>query len=308
MSILTIRDHKIMVKSGKLIAISLLILAFGLLSPRANAQVLYGSIVGTVTDPTGATIPRAAVKATNPQTGESRDVVSDEERRFTIGNVLPGIYELHVSAAGFRAVTTTNVSATINTVTRVDIQMQVGPQSQEVTVTGAASELQTDKTDTHVELGSHEIGKLSLPNYRNFQSLLNLVPGATPAVFTNSITDVPQRSLSTNINGTNRNNNNTRVDGAADVFVWLPHATLYVPPEERIETANITTSSFDAEQGMAGGSAVAVTTKSGTNQFHGVAFAYWDDNLLEARNYFYYGKGTPASLHNIDGATLGDPS
>jgi len=164
MSILTIRDHKIMVKSGKLIAISLLILAFGLLSPRANAQVLYGSIVGTVTDPTGATIPRAAVKATNPQTGESRDVVSDEERRFTIGNVLPGIYELHVSAAGFRAVTTTNVSATINTVTRVDIQMQVGPQSQEVTVTGAASELQTDKTDTHVELGSHEIGKLPLPN------------------------------------------------------------------------------------------------------------------------------------------------
>ena len=297
----------IRVNSAAWIAVSLLVLAFGLVSPVANAQVLYGSIVGTVTDQTGAMLPKAAVKATNPQTGESRDVTTDDEGRFTIGNVLPGVYELHVTAAGFRPVTTTNVSATINTVTRVDIQMQVGSQSQEVTVTGAASALQTDKADTHVELGSHELANLPLPNYRNFQSLFNLVPGATPAVFTNSITDVPQRSLSTNINGTNRNNNNTRVDGAADVFVWLPHATLYVPPEETIETANITTSSFDAEQGMAGGSAVAVTTKSGTNQFHGVAFAYWDDNLLEARNYFYYGNGTPASLHNIDGATLGGP-
>ena len=100
------------------------------------------------------------------------------------------------------------------------------------------------------------MANLPLPNYRNFQSLFSLVPGATPPQFTNSITDTPQRPLSTNVNGTNRNNNNTRVDGAADVFVWLPHATLYVPPEETIETVNITTASFDAEQGMAGGAAV----------------------------------------------------
>ncbi len=151
------------------------------------------------------------------------------------------------------------------------------------------------------------MANLPLPNYRNFQSLFSLVPGATPPAFTNSITDTPQRPLSTNVNGTNRNNNNTRVDGAADVFVWLPHATLYVPPEETIETVNITTGSFDAEQGMAGGSAVTITTKSGTNSFHGVAFAYWDDNHLAARNYFYYGNGTPFSLHNIDGGTLGGP-
>ena len=85
------------------------------------------------------------------------------------------------------------------------------------------------------------------------------------------MTDTPQRSLTTNVNGTNRNNNNTRVDGAGDVFVWLPHHTAYVPPQETIETVNITTDSFDAEQGMAGGAAVTVTTKSGTNALHGVA-------------------------------------
>jgi hypothetical protein len=275
--------------------------------PALRAQVLYGSIVGTVTDQSSAVIPKAEIKVTNPQTGAVRTVTADDAGRYTIGNVVPGVYDLQVTASGFRQVITKGVAATANTVTRVDVQMQLGSQTQEISVSGTAAALQTDKSDTHAELGSHELANLPLPNYRNFQSLFNLVPGATPVQFTNSITDVPQRSLSTNVNGTNRNNNNTRVDGAADVFVWLPHATLYVPPEETIEAANITTSSFDAEQGMAGGSAVTITTKSGTNQFHGVAFAYWDNNALQARNYFYYGKGTPFSLHNIDGATLGGP-
>lgn len=271
------------------------------------AQVLYGSIVGTVTDPSGAVVPKAEVKAINPQTGETRSVTTDDAGRYVLGNVVPGTYEIHVNASGFRQTVMTGVTATINTVTRIDVQLQLGSQAQEVNVSGTAATLQTDKSDTHAELSPREMANLPLPNYRNFQSLFSLVPGATPPQFTNSITDTPQRPLSTNINGTNRNNNNTRLDGAADVFVWLPHATLYVPPEETIETTNITTGSFDAEQGMAGGAAVTITTKSGTNSFHGVAFAYWDNNTLEARNFFYYGNGTPFSLHNIDGGTLGGP-
>jgi len=289
------------------IAFSLLGLLLLLEASSLNAQVLYGTIVGTVSDQSGAVVPNANVTAENPQTGETRGVKSDSAGRYTIGNVVPGTYDIRVTAPGFQQVTTKGVAATINTVTRIDVQMQLGSQTQEVNVSGIAAALQTDKSDTHTDLNPQEMANLPLPNYRNFQSLFSLVPGATPPVFTNSITDTPQRPLSTNVNGTNRNNNNTRVDGAADVFVWLPHATLYVPPEETIETVNITTGSFDAEQGMAGGSAVTITTKSGTNQFHGVAFAYWDNNAMEARNYFYYGSGTPFSLHNIDGATLGGP-
>ena len=285
----------------------LVFFSLALAAPALHAQVLYGSLVGTVTDQSGAVIPKAQIKASNPATGEEREVTTDAEGRYTIGNVVPGTYNLQVSASGFRQVTTTGVAATINSVTRVDVQMQLGSQTQEVTVSGSTVQLQTDKSDVHTDLNPREMANLPLPNYRNFQSLINLVPGATPAQFTNSITDTPQRSLSTNVNGTNRNNNNTRVDGAADVFVWLPHVTAYVPPEETIETVNVTTSSFDAEQGMAGGAATTVTTKSGTNSFHGVAFAYWDDHHLQARNYFYYGQGTPFSLHNIDGGTLGGP-
>ena len=289
--------------------ISSLLVLFSLTSavPALRAQVLYGSLVGTVTDQSGAVIPKAQVRASSPATGEVREVTSDAEGRYTIGNVVAGTYNIQISATGFRQVTTTGVTATINTVTRIDVQMELGSQTQEVTVSGSAAQLQTDKSDTHTELNPREMANLPLPNYRNFQSLINLVPGATPAVFTNSITDTPQRSLSTNVNGTNRNNNNTRIDGAADVFVWLPHVTAYVPPEETIETVNVTTSSFDAEQGMAGGAATTLTTKSGTNAFHGVGFAYWDNNHLQARNYFYYGQGTPFSLHNIDGGTLGGP-
>ena len=121
----------------------------------------------------------------------------------------------------------------------------------------------------------------------------------------------PQRSLTTNVNGTNRNNNNTRIDGATNVYIWLPHHTLYNPPVESIETVNISTSSFDAEQGMAGGAAVTVATKSGTNQLHGSAFWYHDNQHLYARPYFYKSNiDHPAlnkSIVNIPGGTIGGP-
>ena len=94
---------------------------------------------------------------------------------------------------------------------------------------------------------------------------MNLVPGATPTAFQNAQTDTPGRALTTNVNGTNRNNNVTRIDGAASINVWLPHHVGYVAPVETIETVNISTNSFDASQGMTGGAAVSVATKSGTN-------------------------------------------
>jgi hypothetical protein len=287
---------------------SFLCIASAVLSvSRLDAQTLYGSIVGTVTDQSGAVVPNAQVKASNPETGEARESTTDQSGRYTIGNVVAGTYDLSVSAPGFRLFTQKGVTATVNTVARVDVQLEVGAQTQEITVASAAALLQTDKSDVHTEFNPEEMSTLPLPNYRNYQSAFNLVPGATPTQYQNSVTDTPQRSLTTNVNGTNRNNNNTRVDGAGDVFVWLPHHTVYVPPTETIETVNITTNSFDAEQGMAGGAAVIVTTKSGTNQLHGVAFAYWDNNMLQARNFFYYGNTTPFSLHNIDGGTLGGP-
>ncbi|MBI3694265.1 MAG: TonB-dependent receptor, partial [Acidobacteria bacterium] len=151
-----------------------------------------------------------------------------------------------------------------------------------------------------------ELVNTPLPRYRNYQSLVNLVPGATPGQYQNSIQAAPARALSTNVNGVNRNNNITRMDGAVSVFIWLPHHSGYVPPVETIDTVNISTNSFDAEQGMAGGAAITVVTKSGTNEIHGSAFAFHDNSVLRARNFFNSG-AKPKNIDNIDGVTVGGP-
>ena len=277
--------------------------------PAAKAQVLYGSIIGTVTDPSGAVVPKAEVNAVNPQTGETRNTITDDGGRYTLAKCVAGYIRVQVTAPGFSKAS--GVECNRDNQHRHPLRCATpsgltGPGYRRVRFCAAA--LQTDKGDTHAELSPRVRWRICPCRTTAISRVFTvLFPAQLLPLFTNSITDTPQRPLSTNVNGTNRNNNNTRVDGAADVFVWLPHATLYVPPEETIETVNITTGSFDAEQGMAGGSAVTITTKSGTNGFHGVAFAYWDDNHLAARNFFYYGNGTPFSLHNIDGGTLGGP-
>jgi hypothetical protein len=224
--------------------------------------------------------------AIHAATGQTRQTVTDVVGRFLISNAWPGTYELKVNATGFRTFLKTDVGVTVNTVTRADIELEVGALTEQVTVNAAATSLQTDKSDVHVELSEKTVTNLPLPNYRNYQTLINLVPGATPGVFQNSITDTPGRSLGTNINGTNKNNNSTRVDGAADINIFLPHNTLYVAPAESIETVNIVTNNFDAEQGMAGGAAITVVTKSGTNEFHGSAFGFHSDNHITARDFF----------------------
>lgn len=195
----------------------------------------------------------------------------------------------------------------INTVTRLDFVLRVGQVSEAVTVSGSTSILQADKSDVHVELAAKEITELPLPAYRNFQSLVNLVPGATPGGLQNSVNDTPQRDLSANINGTNRNANNVHLDGSLNKMNIISSHIMYVPPAESIETVNVSTNAFDAEQGMTGGAAITVITKSGTNSFHGSLFAFHTNNALQSRNYFFQGSRTPKNIGNIDGFTLGGP-
>jgi hypothetical protein len=99
--------------------------------------------------------------------------------------------------------------------------------------------------------------------------------------------DTPSRSLTTNINGSSRNGNVTSVDGAAIQQVYLPHHTLYNPPTENIQSVDVVTNAFTAEQGLAGGAVVSVLTKSGTNAFHGTLWEENTNSALAARNYFY---------------------
>src|SRR2546426_2940110 len=270
------------------------------------AQVLYGSLTGVVQDSAGAVVPGASVKVRNADTSQEFTAQTNDAGGYTFSNLVSGTYELTFSASGFRPVVRRGIVITVNTVRREDVGLEVGQVNESVTVQAGGVSLQTDKTDLHAELSSKEIVNMMLPHYRNYQSVINLVPGATPGVLQNSIQAAPGRALSTNVNGVNRNNNVTRIDGAVSVYIWLPHHSAYVPPAETIDTVNVSTNNFDAEQGYAGGAAITVVTKSGTNQLHGSAWALNDNARLQAKNFFNSGV-KPKNNNNIDGVTLGGP-
>jgi hypothetical protein len=276
--------------------------------PAASAQVLYGSLVGGVTDPSGAVVPNAAVVITNKTTGLKRESVADDSGRFALLNVPSGVYDMRVTRNGFRPYARTGLDIAINTTLRADVTLEVGGVTETVTVAAATVQLQTDRAEVKSEITATAVVNLPLPNYRNYQSLINLVPGATPADFQNAVVDTPARALTTNINGTARNNNNTLVDGAVNIFIWLPHHTLYVPPVESIENVNISTNSFDAEQGMAGGAAITVATKSGTNSIHGSGFWFHGNQHFNSGAFIKsatYRK--PVEAFNQGGGTVGGP-
>lgn len=291
-----------------LLAISLIFLGYE--APVASAQVLYGSIVGTVTDPTNAVVSKAVVTATNTSTGLSRQAATDGTGYYSIQNLLQGSYDLSVTSSGFKPLTQKGVNVLINTVTRIDVRLEVGAVTESVTVEASAALLQTTRADVNVNLESKAIVNLPLSGYRNFQSLVNLVPGATPGRYQNAVIDTPQRDLTFNFNGQDRGDNNTRVDGAPNILVTMPHHMVYVPPVESIAEVSVSTNNFEAEQGMTGGAAVTVSTKSGTNEFHGSAFAMNTNNALRS---FWWDENRagvtkkPKSVRNIGGGSLGGP-
>jgi hypothetical protein len=133
------------------------------------------------------------------------------------------------------------VPISANTVSRVDVTLEVGPLTEAVTVQSEQKLLQTDSGSLTAELKSKEVTSLPLGSYRNYQTLLNLVPGTTPAGFQNAVTDTPGRALTTNVNGTARNNNNTKLDGTTNINVFLPHHAQYIAPAGTVDTVNVST-------------------------------------------------------------------
>ncbi len=276
---------------------------------RVTAQELYGSLTGTVQDGSGARIPGATVVIVNRETNLALRATSNDTGTYTFANVLPGMYDVKVTLQGFKEFVKQQVPVTTGSISRVDAKLEVGQLTETVTVQSETQLLKTDKADTGSAFSSKEVVDLPLPEFRNYQSLLDLVPGSTPSEFQNAEIDTPARALSTTINGTNRNNNSTRVDGATNQFTWLPHHTLYVAPAETIASVNVTTGSFSADQGLAGGAAVTVITKSGTNRLQGSAFGFFTNQNLRAQTYFAKRNNTPKlpTDHHIDGGTLGGP-
>jgi Carboxypeptidase regulatory-like domain len=267
----------------------MLALAILLTAPlRLTAQILYKSLTGTVTDASEAVLPNAHVTVLETQTGVSESQTTDSAGIYRFPALLPGTYKVTISATGFATQETDNVLVHANEIARIDAHLSVGAATQSVTVTTAPALLQTDSADVHTDLSSRQIENLPIMGSTgaNFQKLLQVVPGAGLTDETNSPAGNPQRAINANINGQSEEGISTRIDGALDAYPYLPANVAYVPPANAIETVNVTTNSFDAEQGMAGGAAVNVQVKSGTNQFHGEGHESHTDQNFDARNYF----------------------
>ncbi|HKT13530.1 MAG TPA: TonB-dependent receptor [Terriglobia bacterium] len=281
---------------------------------RLNAQVLYGAVSGTVTDQSGAVVPGAAITIVNDNTGFTRSTTSASAGDYSLTSLPLGVYTLTVSAQGFKPVKQTGISVAAGTVNQQNVQLSVGSTTQQVTVSGAAATLQTQQTDVHTTISNYAVQNLPLNIYHNFQSVELLSPGvvslsAISGSYPNSLADTPDRSLAINTNGLPQHINTSRVDGATDVFLWLPDHMVIVPPSSTVQEVSVQTSNFNVQKGLTAGAATDVITKSGTNQFHGQIYGYHTDAALDAQNALVHTAtgAKPKNIQNNDGVSVGGP-
>ncbi|MGH9370234.1 MAG: TonB-dependent receptor domain-containing protein [Vicinamibacterales bacterium] len=292
-------------RSTTFVVIGLLALLY---APALQAQVLYGSIVGVVRDATGAVLPGATVTITHNETKATRETTTDQTGAYRFSTVQSGTYTVVAALTGMQTVTRNDVPVTLNTVARVDVTLGAGQLQETVTVSADSPLLQTDRAEVREELRARELQDLPVPIGRNYQELFVTLPGFTPPADAHSVPSNPSRALTFNVNGASNQGNNTRIDGVSSTNVWLPHVVAYVPALESIETVNVVTNNFDAEQGLAGGAAISVQIKSGTNQIRGSAFEYHFNEQMRAKNFFTPpGTNKGQWLENQFGGTLGGP-
>ena len=240
-------------------------------------------------------VPNATVVVTSQATQETRITTTNSSGEYRVVNLAPGLYTVSIKAtSSFAAFLEKNVPIEVTRESRVDATLPASTVTTEVTVDTAAPMLETDSAEVNHEISQEQISQIPITGSqgRNFQSLYTLIPGAAAVQEQNSIGGNPARAMSINFNGVSYNTNTTRIDGAVNDYGWLPYLLAYLPPADSIQTVNVVTNSFNAEQGVAGGASIAITLKGGTNQYHGSAWEYYQDANINARTY----TATQASL------------
>jgi hypothetical protein len=277
----------------------------------SQAQVLYGTLVGSVTDSSELAVVGATVVATDTGTNIAKTATTDNSGNYRLTNLVPGTYSVSVAAKTFGSVVSQEITIRANIELRFDVQLHPKSVGETVTVTGAPPELQTDNATVTNELETAQVQTLVTTagfNMRNFQSLFLVLPGFSPPGEQHSESSNPADTMMFNANGVSGSNNSTRIDGVSDIYAWLPEITAYTPSTEAIASVNVVTNSFNAEQGFASGAAVNVTTKSGTNQFHGTAWEYNMISALMAKPFFTPSTSAiPKYVLNQFGANYGGP-
>src|SRR6516164_9111076 len=268
------------------------------------SQAVNATLLGTVTDSSGAVVLNAKVLVTEVNTGVTRSGQSNESGNYTFPDMPPGQYSVTVESSGFKKETRKDITLAVNSSTRIDVQLRPGNITETVEVTGAPPLLQTDRADTGAQLETVHTAALPLGTQRNYQSLLNLVPGTTRATFQHSQFFNAVSSLQTEVNGQMRQGNSYQIEGI-DNNERTGLLQIMVPPVEAIQTVDVSTSNYEAELGRASGANTNVILKSGTNEFHGAGYEFLRNSGLNARNFFDASVGHLA--YNYFGGNIGGP-
>lgn len=269
------------------------------------AQAVTGTVLGTVTDSSGAVVPNAKVTLTEVNTGTMHDGQTNASGNYTFADLPEGNYSVTVEATGFKKETKENNRVEVDTSVRVDVTLQPGAISESVIVTAEPPSLQTDRADTGRSIDSMNVSQLPvLVSNRNYQALLALVPGTTPPTEEHSQFFNASDSLQTEVNGSPRVANNYQIEGIDD-NERTGLLQILIPPLEAIQTVDVSTSDQSVDLGRSAGAVTNVILKSGTNEFHGSAYEFLQNNDFDSRNFF---QPTVGPVHyNYFGGTIGGP-
>ncbi|MBI4474529.1 MAG: carboxypeptidase regulatory-like domain-containing protein, partial [Acidobacteria bacterium] len=274
----------------------LLLLLFSL---SAFAQSTTGTIAGTVKDQSGAVLPGVDMTIVNLATNQTRSAITNERGDYTVPQLQIGLYSVTAALPGFKTEVRPRIELQVDQRARIDFTLEVGEMTERVTVIDEAPLVQSTSASLGSVVDNQKIQQLPL-NSRDFEKLALLVPGATPPQ--------PGSSLGfrggITIGGANERGNNFTLDGISNtthnVFTYV-----YKPSVDEIQEFKVQPNAYDAEAGRGEGGQVTVTTKSGSNAFHGTLFEFIRNDKLDARNFFEVRKSP--FKRNQFGGNLGGP-
>ncbi len=279
------------------------------IAPRLNAQSTFGSVVGNVTDASGAAVAATGVVLTNLGTGEKRTETTNAEGFYQFVNVPPASYSIEVSKTGFKRVLRSPVTVETQTTSKIDVSLEIGDVTQTVEVTAQTPLLAPESSSLGQVIDERKTVELPL-NGRNPLNLVALVPSV-----------VPQGGSMSNPNGQNPFAwGNYQIGGgmANQSMVWLDgspvngsyiNITALIPTQDSLQEFKVATNNLSPEYGRFAGGVVNFTTKSGSNDLHGTAWEYLRNKVLDANTFFNNANGTPrgAFTQNQFGFNVGGP-
>lgn len=283
--------------------------------PTAQAQAVYGSILGTVTDPQGAAVSNAKVTVTNQRKGTEDTTITNESGNYSVTHLIPDVYTVKAEAPGFKIVQTKDVNVSADAGSRVDLAFQVGGTSETVEVTAEAPQLKTDRADVATTFNERYVEDLPILN-RNFTTLQLLAPGSQKLTgWSHAATENPQGSQQIFTQGQHFSGTAFELDGTDNQDPIL--GIIVVNPNlDAVTEAKVALQNYDAEFGKAVASVVTAQTKSGSNELHGSGFYFRRSDAQLARDPFTQspnqanpvtGRLIPPSRWQQFGFTLGGP-